>query len=394
MRPRLSAAYAFLAGAALLAGASFSSASAQDASEDTAMAVPRLSLPGSSGGVALPRPLPSDEARLLRAAFKDPAFPLDGLQDSAILGHVLADRYLGTAVRAAAEELRGWLGRYAELPDAPAIHGLLVSRLPKGEPTPAAPVLAAFAPAPVGDEVEPPGRLLDRNPILDRAVRDAARSGQFDRALKLLARTRGLTPSYGALLRAEVARAMFGQGHDLEALALAEAANHEARGAVGLANWVSGLAAWRLGRPEFARISFEAAYRAPLITPGQRSAAAFWAARASLVTRGDHGPWMSRAARDPRTFYGLLARRVLGQPVLPRAEPAETLGEADIDAVAGTRRGWRAMALLQVGQPGRAAAELRQLWTETRDQPGFSRSILLVSRAQRGWRSWSRSSRR
>ena len=126
----------------------------------------------------------------------------------------------------------------------------------------------------------------------------------------------------------------------------------------------------------------EAASRAPLIAPGQRAGAAYWAARATLVTRGDHGPWMYRAAKDARTFYGLLARRALGQPI--RAETAfeqDTLAEADIDAVLAADRGLRAFALLQVDQPARAAAELRQLFTETRDQPGFGRSILLVARA-------------
>ena len=381
MRPRLSAARAFLAGAAILAGASFSSARADDSSDDTAMAVPRLALPGSGAGVALPRPLPADEARLLRQAFKDPASPLDAIGKSPLLGHVLADRYLGTATRTGVDDLRAWLAQYKDLPDAPALHALLLTRLPHGVQPPPPPALATFTAAPPGDDVEAATRLLVRNPALDRAVHEAARAGQFDRAKQLIARTRGLEPAYAGLLRAEVAHAMFGQGNDREALALAESVIQSSHATIGAASWVGGLAAWRLGRPELARIWFEAAYRAPLITPGQRSAAAYWAARASLLTRGDHGPWMHRAAHDPRTFYGLLARRVLGQPLLPAANPPQTLGEADIDAVAETPRGQRAFALLQVGQPLRAAAELRLLWTEMREQPGFGRSVLLVAKA-------------
>ena len=393
---RCTAARALFAGAAILAGVAapaFSPATAQEAHEDTAMAIPRL-VPPRGSAVPLPRPLPASVARLIAQAFRDPAAPLIELADSPLLGHIQADRLLAPAARPPAEDLRHWLARYADLPDAPLVYAALAARLPRGgirpEP-PTAPTLTpaftptftpAFKPAPAGDDVEVDDRILPRNPALDRTVRDAARAGQFDRALRIVARTPGLSPAYGAMLRAEIARAMFSQGNDLQALATAEAAHHQAHGAVGLAPWVGGLAAWRLGRYELAHTWFEAAWRASLITPGQRAGAAYWAARATLVTRGDHGPWMRRAAQDPRTFYGLLARRALGEPLRPTpAFDRNTLAEADIDAVAATARGWRAFALLQVGQPHRAAAELRMLFTETRDQPGFARSILLVARA-------------
>ncbi len=378
--PRLSAARAFLAGAAILAGAATSALSparAQDAPEDTALAIPRLS-PGRGDGVGLPRPLSSAQARLVREAFRDAAAALEPLRDSILLGHVLAERL---AAKPVTEELQAWLARHGELPDAPALHALLLARLPRGVAAPAAPSLPAFVAAPPGDDIEAPARLLPRNPLLDRAVREAARAGQFDRAVRLVSGTRGLSAEYGALLRAEIAQAMFGQGRDREALTLAEAANRQAHGSVGMAPWISGLAAWRLGRPELARTWFEAAYRAPMISPGRRAAAAWWAARATLVTRGDHGVWMRRAARDPRTFYGLLARRTLGQTIRPEPDPVDTLGEADIEAVAATTRGERALALLQVDQPARAAADLRLLWLEMRDHAGFGRSVLVVARA-------------
>ena len=381
--PRLSAARAFLAGAAILAGAAtsvFSPARAQDVSEDTALAIPRLSpgAPSGSDGVGLPRPLSSAQARLLREAFRDAAMPLDAVRDSPLLGHILAERL---SVKAGMEELRTWLARYPDLPDAPAFHAQLVARLPRGVRPPPPPALPAFTATPFGDDIEAQGSALSRSPALDRTVREAIRSGQFEAAERVVQRTRGITPEYGALLRAEVAQALFGQGRDREALAMAEAANRQAHGAVGLAPWIGGLAAWRLGRPELARTWFEAAWRAPLNTPGHRAGGAWWAARAMLVTRGDHGVWMRRAAREPRTFYGLLARRMLGQSIRTPADPPGTLGQADIDAVAALPRGERAFALLQVGQPGRAAAELRVLWTEMRDQPGFGRSVLVVARA-------------
>ncbi len=364
-----------LAGAATQATAT---PRASSPSGDMALAIPRIDVPGNDG-VTLPRPLTAVTAGLLRAAFKDAGASLEGLRDHPLLGHVLANRLL-SAAKPGADELQAWLERYSDQPDAPAIYAALVARLPRGTAPPVAPALPSFVSALPGDDVEANGPLLPRNPVLDGAVRSAARAGQIERAIGLVRRTRGITPEYGALLRAEIAQALFGQGRDAEALRLAEAATWQSQGQIGLAPWVAGLAAWRLGRTELARTWFEAAYRAPIIPPGRRAGAAFWAARAALVTRGDHAQWLRRAAQDPRTFYGLLARRLLRQSIEVESAAESTLGEADIEAIAATPRGSRAFGLLQVGQPTRAAAELRLLFSETREQAGFARSIRLVAR--------------
>ena len=388
-RPCLSTARAFLAGAAILAGAAttmFSSARAQDAPDDIAFAVPRLSLPG--GGSGLPRPLDIADARRLRAAFAHPLLPLEGLDAwlpdpllGPMLGHVLADRFATAPSRVTPEELRAWLARFADLPDAPAVHAMLAARLPHGAALPPLPALAGFAAAPFGDDMEAGLPSTARNPGLERGVRDAARAGTFDRALHLVARSRGMSAAYGAVLRTEVAQAMFSQGRDRLALTTAAAAYTQSRGTLAAAAALAGVSAWRLDEPRLALGWFDAAYRASVAAPGQRAKAAFWAARAALITAGDPGPWLHRAAANPRTFYGLLARQKLGQQIPTPDAPLEVMGMADVDVVAGSARGHRALALLQVGQPARAAAELRLLWSETRDSPGFGRSILLVARA-------------
>ena len=390
---RLGAARAFFAGAAFLAGATASAAA--DTHEDVAFANPRFS--PSPGGVPLPRPLALNEAARVRRVFAAqaaadiPAAVAETAQltNPLLLGHILADRYLGRCGFGAGspeDQLRAWLSRYPDVPDAPVLYGALVALLPKGAPPPLAPATARpiAATAQPGDDVEPALRLLPRNPALDRSVHEPARAGQADRAVRLIARTKGLDPLYGALLRAEVAQTLFSQGRDAEALSVAEAANHQARGRIGLAPFIAGLAAWRMDRTDHAQALFETAYSANLTSPGRRSAAAFWAARAALRGRNPaaYAPWMQRAATSPRSFYGLLARRALGQGIMATEPTATwTIGEADVEAVASTAAGMRAFALLQVGQPERAAAELHRLWADTQEQPGFARAILLVTRA-------------
>ncbi len=381
---------ALLAGVALLGWAT-AGARAADVSDDVAFAQPRMFPRGRA--IALPQPLARSDALRLQRAFEQQAradLPavlreVAEVSNPLLFGHLLADRYLGACAITAVpteDQLRQWLARYADLPDAP----LIVAALPTAARSSLPPLPATRpvpAPAPPLDDVDGVVRLLSRNATLDRSVHEPARAGRAEQAVRLIARTRGLDPLYGALLRAEVAQILFTQGRDAEALALAETANHQARGQVGLAPFIAGLAAWRLNRTEHAQTMFEAAYAASLTSPGRRSAAAFWAARAALRGRDSvaYAPWMQRAAENPRTFYGLLARRALGQAILtPEPTATWTLGQADLDAVSATPAGMRAFALLQIGQTGRAEAELRRLWADTQDQTGYMRSILLVAR--------------
>lgn len=395
------AARAFVAGAAFLAGAAATVALAHAPAEE-AFAVPRSfgpdtpfdAAPGTAVA-ALPRPLAPGEARRVRRILEfqargdipAAAAATADLSDPLLLGHILADRLLGGGGRGTAEELGEWLARHADLPDAPAVHALLLTRLPPGAAAPPAPPAvpapaALAAPAPPAD-ADPPAPAFARTPALDRAVREAARAGSPDRALRLIARTKRLDALYGAQLRAEVAQVLFVQGRDKDALRTAAEAHRRARGRVGLAPYVAGLAAWRLGRPDQAQAHFEAAYRAGSSEAASRSGAAFWAARARLHAGDTAGAslWLRRAAERPDEFYGLLARRTLDRGLAPDGAAPGGSGEADMDALHATPEGRRAFALLQVGQPARAEAELRRLWSSAKDRPDLGRAVLHVARA-------------
>ena len=360
---RLPVARALIAGAAILAGAAAHADSADSGgapanSDETAMAIPRVALPGKNPGVALPNPLdPSDAVRIRRifvwqehgdipAATRAAA----EIENPLLAGHILADRYLGRFHRATPDELTSWLERYADLPDAPAIHALLIRRLPKGATAPAPPRLEAL---PNASPVEPA----------------SSKAGPPDDEASVRSRA------------AAAARTLFTGNHDADALRTAMAVLHKARPAqpVGEVGIVAGLAAWRLGRIDLAQSCFEAA--AEGAGPARaRAAAAFWAARAHLRLRDEAGyvGWLRRAAEERSTFYGLIARRTLGldSGLMPGGYLAT---DADVEAIAATPRGWRAFALLQVGQPERAEAELRLLWPEMKDNPPLRRSMLLIA---------------
>ena len=374
--------------------------------DETAFAVPRLDPRGSSG-IALPRPLPpSDAAKLARifalqgqeemdaAARELASLDLVSTVGRDLLGHVQAQRFMARTTRPAAPELIDWLKQYSTYPDARAVHALLLTRLPAGMTPPPVPDLptpvtdSGVNLGPVPEESEPSTFTIARNPSLDRSVRDAARARGAEGVEKLLASTAGLSPTYASQLRGEAAQILFTLNKDGDAYLLGFAGvqkcGEKSCESSSLAGQMAGLAAWRMGRPDLARPMFEAAWRAELTTSALRAASAFWAARAQLRTGhpAAYQSWMMRATAESSTFYGFLARRILGlgYGFAPGGRDArDLLTVADIDAVAGTPQGMRAFALLQIGQRQRAEAELRLLWPLATSRPSMGRALMLVA---------------
>ena len=363
-----------------------------NSNDETAMAVPRLSPPDGNAGVALPQPLDPSDAALVRQAFALQARgDLGGadraiahLQSDLLLGAVEAQRYLGRFHRATIAELTGWLQRFATQPDAVAIRNLLLRRAPRDALIPS---LSASAPPPLQNPPAlPPLPVADdplpRQPWLERAVAARMAHGDTTAALHLIDARKGLAPAYASLLRGEVARDLFIRNDDAQAMRVAEQSIRTGPPGqeVGLAAYVGGLAAWRLGQPARARRLFVNAADAPVASPPQQAAAAFWSARAA--GREDDPAeairWLHRAARQRTTLHGILARRLLGLPtgIVPNGA---LLSQADVDAIAATNAGLRAFALLQVDQRDRAAAELRSLWSDVRNNPSLRRALLLVA---------------
>ncbi len=393
---RLPVARALVAGAAILATASFAAAQGQEAGtgEQTAMAIPRIEVPGANSGAGLPQPLtPSDAARVrriftdqARGRMDDALRETTNLDSDLLLGPILADRYLGQFHRATVKELTGWLNDYAGQPEAPAILALLTRRLPHGARPPTLAPTACLDAAPHSGAVtgsdDPADPQVPRSPALEHAIAQRMQAGRFAEALRLIGRAKGLEPSAAALLRGKVARALFADNQDHAALQAARADLIAIRqpDRPGLAAFIGGLAAWRIGHIEESRRYFEAAADAGMAPARLRSAGAFWAARAALRQDDQEGStvWLQKAAGDKSTFYGLLARRKLGWPIglIP---DQRTLGLADVSALAATPTGLRAFALLQVGQRIRAEQEFRCLWPQIKDDPGLRRALLLVT---------------
>jgi soluble lytic murein transglycosylase len=401
---RLFSPKAIIAGAAILAGTAapglHADAQEKTASENTqndqrAYAVPRTD-PDSGNAFAFPQPLNPSDAAVVRQIFSlqargditAAAQATSRLSNRVLLGAILADRYTGSHDQPSPPELIQWLKLYGDQPQARAVRAVLNQRLRKTGrgaigTIPKHGALPYLAPPDTSQsadlDMRPADSGVPRQPSFEASVLALSQAGRLDAAVAAIAAAH-IDPLYGATLRAEVARTAFALGKNAYAGRLARVAMQESHGALGLPAFVAGLAAWRGGAPS-ATALFAAAAGAPHASRDLAAAAAFWAARSALRSGQDmdYLSWMRRASMRGSGFYTVLAQRMLGQG---EAEPPfsnQTLGLADLDAVASDPRGQRAFALLQVGQTHLAEQELRYLYPAIAHDAGMRRAVMLVA---------------
>jgi len=156
-----------------------------------------------------------------------------------------------------------------------------------------------------------------------------------------------------------IAWVYFLNGSDSEARRIAGLARHGPTEYALNAEWVAGLAAWRMG--DFAAASEHFATVAARSNDVELIAAGhYWAGRAD--TAGGHPERVQArlraAARLGETFYGLLAQSALGF----RTPPADmtTFTEADWQALSGMRNARAAIALSEIGENDLAAELIRR----------------------------------
>jgi soluble lytic murein transglycosylase-like protein len=165
-----------------------------------------------------------------------------------------------------------------------------------------------------------------------------------------------LSPEARAEAAQRVAWIYYVLGHDADARRVADNGRMGALGEWSVhAAWVSGLASWRQGDCESAsRLFREVGQRSP--EPSLSAGGYYWAARAEMVCRRPAAvtPLMRAAARNPETFYGLVARRTLGMDT--RMPPLAPQSTERVEALPNVRR---AIELNAVGERDLAGQYLR-----------------------------------
>jgi soluble lytic murein transglycosylase-like protein len=342
-------------------------------------------LPGvEPAGGAAPHVLSAEDARRYREIFADEA---DGrfeagraliadLSDRSLMGYVEAEHYLSPhAGRAGVADLAKWLDEYAELPVAERIRALAEEREPHRRRhrialpgIPGIPARAVTSSYETTDSVADPPLATDAARMAQLQIDGDVKLDQLavaEAVLQQLANQNVAPPSDIARLTHRVAAAWLAEGQDDDALRVAGSITGTDRDTAPQLDWVSGLAAYRLGKFADAAPSFEHLAQNGAVPGWTRSAAAFWAARSHLAA-GDPLSVVSlltAAAREQPTFYGLLAQHVLG------AETSGQFSDPVLDAgsfeeLMRIPAAHRAVALWQVGHTDGIEPEMRRAFAE------------------------------
>ncbi|MCP4327674.1 MAG: lytic transglycosylase domain-containing protein [Alphaproteobacteria bacterium] len=312
------------------------------------------------------------------------------LENPILMGHVQFQRYMHPKkYRSKYTELKKWLDNYADHPDADRIYALAKKRQPKGYKSPRRPLGVANWSAPrATNSLTTPTKSLSRKQRkrkrqIQRSIAKYVQDGWPTKSLEILSRseTRSLLSTAEiAKARALIASGYFKAQVDDKALKQAELAVSESPDHAGFAHWTAGLAAWRLGRYDIAAPHFAQLTQTPGTSDANIAAGGFWAARAYLLNRQPQevNKWLIVAARHPRDFYGILARRALGFATrfdwsLPVMTPQH------MAALRASKPAQRGVALLQLGDRDMAEREL--LRVRARDDTVLAEAVVNVADA-------------
>jgi soluble lytic murein transglycosylase len=286
---------------------------------------------------------------------------LDGMRDGPL--HNLARAMLYTmpgSPRVETQPLLDLLARAPELPQADDLARLARSRGADTVPDlPQAQRLYGLTGQPRRARPRPiqGDRVADQlEPLIQPLIRD---DHAVEAEALLATRSAELSDEARTAFQQRIAWVYLLNGMDADARRIADLARSGPTEYAVNAEWVSGLAAWRMGDYPAAGEHFgSVAQRSSdveLIAAGH-----YWAARAD--TAGGHPERVQNrlraAARLGETFYGLLAQSALGMRQIPA--DMTTFTEADWEALQGLRNVRTAIALSEIGEDDLAAAMLRR----------------------------------
>lgn len=300
---------------------------------------------------------------------------LKSISDPVLIGHVKFQRYMHpTKYRARYEELHLWMKAYYDHPGAHRLHKLAKSRRKPGwKPLPpplqsrylggTGPGQPAYLSRPYKSSRKRSVQTRNNVAHAKRAVRRYLYRDEATNAVKYLEQKKIKKlldqTEYDQLLE-KVAQRYFLYAKDEKAIKYAEAALKKSRKYVPLADWTAGLAAWRLGDIKKAAAHFSELADTRRISDWNYTAANWWASRAYLKLGEPEKAilYLQRTAKQPRTFYGLLALRQLGVEK-PFNWDLPELSQSNLDWLLKIPSAKRAVALSEIGQFDLAGQELR-----------------------------------
>ena len=303
------------------------------------------------------------------------------IENPLLMGYVLYQRYFAKGYKTDKKEISQWMQEYSDIPLATEVYALgkqkKVENLlrPKGIFGGNSNACESFVR--VGPSDMTRGLLPEKisghnqkeaNKILKKFNRHLARGNTLN-AKNLLDdyhTQRTLNKNALANARTALAFSYFLDGRD--DLAQEQLKKAHKNTSHSMTNWMAGLISWRAGDYESASQYFITTCKKTK-EDSLRATSAFWAARA-LIQMGRYdevGDFLEIASKYPRYFYGVLAKRLLGQELGHQWEkPTYADREAKNSFVHPALD--RFYALRQLGQERWAVEELTKLYLESNDE--------------------------
>ena len=306
------------------------------------------------------------------------------LSDHRLMGYVLFQRYMHPrGYRSRFAELKDWLEIYNDHAGADEIFELAMARKADAAKAPlkSAVKTGFHAINPTFSRVGQTYKSTKRrstsqykrsNEIKKAVKKDLSCCGAATRALGRLTTKEAkqvLDAGEIDILKGHIANTYFYLKRPEKALRTASEAVERSNTKTPLAAWIAGLVSWQKGNFEEAARFFEISASSPYTSEWKRSASAFWASRAFLRIRQPQkvNYWLQKAAKEPRTFYGLIARRALAAQFHDLNWGLPKLEQRHLNIIHSYDSGFRAHLLLQVGQRVLAEQELMQINPRKKD---------------------------
>jgi soluble lytic murein transglycosylase-like protein len=303
--------------------------------------------------------------------FKSADKKIAQLENKFLMGHVLYQRYMGDHYISRYKELKEWLAKYNDYPNADKIYKLALrkgGKSARGSLTrPMKPIksihnLANFAAQEHGVSVDTP--IYSKNYNTNKAVSMMSKHLRYGNTLNAKTvlkdyKTKISSKNYHNL-SSRLAFSYFLDGMD--DLAIKWAKDAADKYDFPLADWTLGLSYFRQEKYDMAKEYFRKLAYKDGLSPWVVSAAAYWAHRSNekAQIKEESNIYLETAALFPQTFYGIIANSALGND-LKLNEIAANFSIRDAKNILSWEAGFRAIALLEIDDYVNARRELTHL---------------------------------
>lgn len=314
---------------------------------------------------------------------------LNKIHDKRLLGHVLYQRYMHPSYISNFEELKIWMAQYSSYPGAKNIYNIALTKQSSDNQE----IIVKAKSGRVLSQInEPtiyhPKRYVSQTNLSAIQKQDAI---GLSKTVSVLIRSKGpleaLTYFKGSNVRAfiddpthdkiqaKIAAGFLYRGRFESAYKLASKSSDRSGEYVPHAGWVAGLSSWQMGEFTSAAAYFEKTGRSAYASGWMSSAGFYWAAR-SYNKLGDKVAYKAslvKAAKHSRTFYGLMAKHILGQELDFNWDVPEYSDDNEA-LILSYDIGKRVFSLVAAGQYDLAEGELMRL--NYKGHPDLSRAVL------------------